>query len=83
VVAEALTNVARYAEAHSASVRVSQAGDVLVVEVRDDGRGGADPARGSGLRGLDDRVSALGGRLQVDSPMGGGTTLHAELPCVS
>jgi PAS domain S-box-containing protein len=83
VVAEALTNVARYAEAHSASVRVSQAGDVLVVEVRDDGRGGADPARGSGLRGLDDRVSALGGRLQVDSPTGSGTTLRAELPCVS
>src|SRR4051794_6569366 len=83
VVAEALTNVARYAGAQRASVSVSHAGDVLTVEVRDDGRGGADPSRGSGLRGLADRVSALGGRLSVESPMGGGTTLRAELPCAS
>ncbi len=81
VVAEALTNVARYAEAGSAQVSARLAHDVLVVEVRDDGRGGADPARGSGLRGLDDRVSALGGRLTVHSPVGAGTTLRAELPC--
>ncbi|WP_053227009.1 sensor histidine kinase [Solirubrobacter soli] len=83
VVAEALTNVARYAEAESATVSVSQLGDVVIVEVRDDGKGGADASQGSGLRGLDDRVSALGGRLSVDSPVGGGTTLRAELPCAS
>ena len=52
----------------------------LLVEVTDDGRGGADPAAGSGLRGLDDRVSAIGGRLTVTSPADGGTTIRAELP---
>jgi PAS domain S-box-containing protein len=83
VVAEALTNVARYAEASSATVSVRIEQERLVVEVRDDGRGGADPDRGSGLRGLDDRVSALGGSLRVTSPVGGGTTLRAELPCAS
>jgi PAS domain S-box-containing protein len=83
VVAEALTNVARYAEAGSAIVSVRQEQDRLIVEVRDDGKGGADPGNGSGLRGLDDRVSALGGRLHVDSPQGRGTTLRAELPCAS
>jgi PAS domain S-box-containing protein len=83
VVAEALTNVARYAEATQATVSVRQQGRALVVEVRDDGRGGADPSQGSGLRGLDDRVSALGGSLHVDSPAGAGTTLRAELPCAS
>jgi PAS domain S-box-containing protein len=83
VVAEALTNVARYAEAQNAVISVFRLGDVVAVEVRDDGRGGADARQGSGLRGLDDRVSALGGRLTVESPVGGGTILRAELPCAS
>ena len=80
VVAEALTNVVRYSGAAGARVTVRAAGDTLLVEVSDDGRGGADPAAGSGLRGLDDRVSAIGGRLSVTSPAGGGTTVRAELP---
>ena len=80
VVAEALTNVVRYSGAGGARVTVREAGDTLFVEVTDDGRGGADPAAGSGLRGLDDRVAAIGGRLTVTSPAGGGTTIRAELP---
>ena len=80
VVAEALTNVVRYSGAAGARVTVREDGDTLLVEVSDDGRGGADPAAGSGLRGLDDRVSAIGGRLSVTSPAGGGTTVRAELP---
>ena len=83
VVAEALTNVTRYAEACNVTVSARHADDMLVVEVCDDGCGGADASRGSGLRGLDDRVSALGGRLLVDSPEGEGTRLRAELPCAS
>ncbi|GAA1562377.1 sensor histidine kinase [Kribbella hippodromi] len=81
VVTEALTNVAKHAEAAQAEVRVTRKGDVLRVEVRDNGQGGADPVRGSGLRGLTDRVSGVDGRLTVDSPPGGGTTLIAEVPC--
>jgi PAS domain S-box-containing protein len=81
VVAEALTNVARYAEASQAVVRVERLGGVLHVEVRDDGRGGARMNGGSGLRGLLDRVSAIGGTLFVESPEGVGTLLRAELPC--
>jgi signal transduction histidine kinase len=80
VVAEGLTNVARYSGASAAEVDVSVDGGRLVVVVRDDGRGGADPARGSGLRGLGDRVAALDGRLSVDSAAGRGTVLRAELP---
>ena len=80
VVAEALTNVVRYSGAGGARVTVREEGDALLVEVADDGRGGADPAAGSGLRGLDDRVAAIGGRLSVTSPAGGGTTIRAELP---
>jgi signal transduction histidine kinase len=57
-------------------------GDRLVARIADDGRGGADPGGGTGLRGLADRVAALGGRLEVDSPPGGGTTVRAELPLV-
>jgi PAS domain S-box-containing protein len=83
VVAEALTNVARYAEAQRAWVSVRRAGASLVVEVRDDGRGGAAMDGGSGLRGLLDRVSALGGTLSIVSPEGKGTVLRAELPCGS
>jgi signal transduction histidine kinase len=88
VVSEALANVTKYAHATSVSVRVrldhdQRGGDQggLLVEVRDDGVGGADPARGSGLRGLHDRVAAVGGRLWVSSPPGQGTMVQAWLPC--
>jgi signal transduction histidine kinase len=80
VVAEGLTNVAKYAEAGRATVSVAHRRRVLVVEVADDGVGGADMAEGSGLRGLADRVEALGGRLAVHSPRGAGTRLRAEIP---
>ena len=80
IVSEALNNVAKYAGASRAAVRVRETGAHLVVVVEDDGRGGADLDGGTGLRGLYDRVSALDGRLDVDSPPGGGTRLRAELP---
>jgi PAS domain S-box-containing protein len=80
LIAEALTNVTRYAQASAVRVRVDAADGCLVVEVADDGVGGADPAGGSGLRGLADRVEALGGSLEVVSPEGGGTTVRAEIP---
>jgi signal transduction histidine kinase len=80
VVAEALTNVAKYSQATRASVNVRRDDGEVFVEVADDGVGGADPATGSGLRGLLDRVSALGGRLEVDSPAGRGTTVRAAIP---
>ena len=80
VASEALTNVAKYAEASEATVAVRREDDRLVVEVTDDGRGGADPSRGSGLRGLSDRIAALDGSLEVDSPVGEGTRVRAELP---
>ena len=83
VVAEALTNVAKYANASRAEVSVARENGRAVVEVRDDGVGGADPAAGSGLRGLADRVGALDGRLEVRSPAGGGTVVRAEIPCAS
>ena len=83
VVAEALTNASRHAQASSARVRVSHTNGRARVEVADDGVGGADTTKGSGLRGLGDRVEALGGRLRVVSPRGGGTTVTAELPCES
>lgn len=81
VVAEALANVARYSQATKASVEVRNEQGLARIEIRDDGVGGADPDSGSGLRGLSDRVAALGGRLRVSSPPGGGTTLLAEIPC--
>jgi len=81
VVAEALTNVAKYAHASRASVRLLRDGDRLQVEVTDDGVGGADIAAGSGLRGLEDRVAALGGGLSVESSPGAGTLVRAEIPC--
>ena len=81
VVAEALTNVAKYAQGTKASVHVSRANGEVLVEVSDDGVGGADPAGGSGLRGLLDRVSALGGTFEVDSRPGEGTTVRAAIPC--
>jgi signal transduction histidine kinase len=82
VVAEALTNVAKYARARTARVSVSRANGSVMVEVSDDGVGGADPRQGSGLSGLVDRVAALDGRLQVVSPPGSGTTIRAQIPCV-
>jgi PAS domain S-box-containing protein len=83
VVAEALTNVAKYAAASAAVVRIASDGHAVVVDVADDGVGGADPAGGTGLCGLVDRVEALGGRLELTSPVGGGTRLRAELPLAS
>jgi signal transduction histidine kinase len=80
VVAEALTNVARYAAAGEARVAAAEDGGRLVVTVTDDGRGGADPMQGSGLRGLADRLAAIDGTLTVASPPGGGTLVRAELP---
>jgi signal transduction histidine kinase len=82
VVAEALANAVKHADATALRVRVGRAATRLRVEVHDDGRGGADPA-GSGLRGLADRVDVLGGTLTVDSPPGGGTRIVAEVPCGS
>jgi signal transduction histidine kinase len=81
VVAEALTNVAKYAEASHATVQVERENGRVVVEVSDDGVGGADPGRGTGLRGLADRLAVIEGRLQVDSEKGHGTTVTARIPC--
>ncbi len=80
LIAEALTNVAKYAEASAVRVRVAVRDGRVLVEVSDDGVGGADAATGSGLRGLADRVEALGGSLAVESPAGAGTSLRAEIP---
>ena len=79
-VSEALANVAKYSQATQASVAVRRSNGRVTVDVADDGIGGADPVRGSGLTGLADRVAALDGTLSVDSPPGGGTRLHIELP---
>jgi signal transduction histidine kinase len=81
VVCEALANVARHAGASSAVIELERDPGALIVEVRDDGVGGASADSGSGLRGLADRVEALGGCLQVWSPQGRGTRLRAEIPC--
>ncbi len=81
VVSEALTNVSKYAQAGHATVRVERVDGQLLVEVSDDGVGGAMPSEGSGLRGLSDRVAALSGTLEVSSPPGRGTRLRAHLPC--
>ena len=83
IASEALTNVAKYAQARSASIRVTRHAGRAVIEIADDGIGGADATRGSGLRGLTDRVEALDGTLRVVSPAGGGTVVVAELPCGS
>ncbi|CAL9578446.1 sensor histidine kinase [Streptomyces sp. enrichment culture] len=80
VVSESLTNAAKHAAATAVSVRVALRGGTLAVRVEDDGRGGADPA-GGGLSGLRSRVAALDGSLRIDSPLGGPTTVTAELPC--
>jgi signal transduction histidine kinase len=81
VVSEALTNVSKYARAEHARVRVERLNGELLVEVSDDGVGGASATDGSGLRGLADRVAALSGTLEVSSPPGRGTQLRARLPC--
>lgn len=83
VVAEALTNVAKHSGAASASVRLTDRGDTVVVEVHDDGRGGAVEREGGGLHGLRDRVRSVDGRLRIASPDGGPTSLIVELPCAS
>ena len=81
IVAEALTNVVRHAGATSATVRICRSDGCLQVEVSDDGTGGVDPSRGSGVEGMGDRLDALAGNLQVHSPIGGGTRLRADIPC--
>ena len=81
LVSESLANIGKHAKATSASVEVARIDGQVVVEVIDDGVGGADTERGSGLRGLADRVEALEGRLRIWSPKGGGTRLRAEIPC--
>jgi signal transduction histidine kinase len=81
VVSEALANVARHSGAERAAVSVVRDDGILVVEVRDDGRGGASPEGGSGLLGLEERVGALGGTLVVESPRGGPTSVTAVIPC--
>ncbi len=80
VVAEALTNAAKHAHASVVHVDVEAADHALGLRVRDDGNGGADPARGTGLIGLKDRVEVLGGTITVHSPVGAGTFLRAEFP---
>jgi signal transduction histidine kinase len=83
VICEGLANVAKHAQASKAKVCVSRRNGKLAIEVADDGVGGARPERGSGLSGLADRVEALGGRLRVESPAGGGTRIVSEIPCES
>jgi signal transduction histidine kinase len=80
VVSEALTNVVKHSAAHSAEVKTRVEGGLLRIEVKDDGAGGAEPGRGSGLIGLRDRVETLGGRIEIVSPKGGGTSLRIEIP---
>ncbi len=83
LVSEALANVAKYAKASIVRVGITRGNAIVVVDVEDDGVGGADPAQGSGLRGLVDRIQALDGRLRIDSAPGEGTRIHAEIPCAS
>jgi len=80
VVVEAVTNASKHADPDRIEVRVDADDDSALLEVRDDGGGGVDLARGSGLRGLADRVSALSGTLEIESPPGAGTTIRARLP---
>jgi signal transduction histidine kinase len=81
VASEALSNAAKHSHANEAVLRAKHDGAGLVLELSDDGIGGAGGGSGSGLRGLADRVEALGGRFTVSSPPGRGTTLRAEFPC--
>jgi signal transduction histidine kinase len=80
IVCEALTNARKYADAGSVRIRVAREPDALLVEIVDDGSGGADPSSGTGLRGLADRVDALGGGLEVESRPGAGTRVSAHVP---
>jgi signal transduction histidine kinase len=82
VISEALANVTKYARATRATVRVRELADHLLIEVDDDGIGGADPASGSGLRGLADRLAALDGTITIVSPIGGGTRISARIPTI-
>ena len=81
VVSESLANIGKHAQASAATVSVAREDGTLVVEIADDGIGGADSEDGTGLRGLADRVEARGGRLRVWTPRGGGTRIRAEIPC--
>jgi signal transduction histidine kinase len=81
VVAETLTNIAKHAQAGSATVSVKLTDNTARVVITDDGIGGADPSRGSGLRGLADRIEALDGGLRIDSPDACGTRIEAQIPC--
>jgi signal transduction histidine kinase len=83
IVAEALTNIARHSQATEASVILKREGDILSIDIVDDGVGGADPTRGTGLNGLRDRLAAFDGTLTVNSPEGGPTRVHAEMHCGS
>ena len=83
MVSEMLTNAAKHAQASVVAVEAETSESTLRVCVRDDGIGGADPVRGSGLVGLRDRVEALGGRLRIESPLGSGTRVRVALPCAS
>jgi signal transduction histidine kinase len=83
VACEALANVVKHAQASTATVRAVRRNGLLLVEIEDDGIGGAAAENGSGLRGLADRVEALGGRLRVESPTEGGTRIVGEIPCAS
>ncbi|MEU6860381.1 sensor histidine kinase [Glycomyces sp. NPDC046736] len=83
VVSEALTNAAKHSRAKSATVDITISGSRLLLRVTDDGRGGADPERGTGLQGLADRVRSVEGTFHLSSPLGGPTTIEAELPCAS
>jgi signal transduction histidine kinase len=81
LVSESLANVAKYAHASSVRVNIIRRNGSAVIDIDDNGVGGADPACGSGLRGLSDRVQALDGTFRIESPVGGGTHIHAEIPC--
>ncbi|HEY4453695.1 MAG TPA: sensor histidine kinase, partial [Pseudonocardiaceae bacterium] len=81
VVAESLTNIAKHSGATAATIAARQAKGALTIEVSDNGMGGADPARGTGLTGLADRVAVVGGRMLMSSPIGGPTMVCVELPC--
>ncbi|MFE2350027.1 sensor histidine kinase [Kitasatospora cineracea] len=81
LISEAMTNIARHSGASCAKVSGRYHADLLVLEISDDGRGGADPTLGSGLTGLADRLTAVDGRMRVSSPVGGPTLLHVEVPC--
>jgi signal transduction histidine kinase len=83
LISESLANSAKYARASAIRVRIVRRDGTAIVDIDDDGVGGADPDHGSGLRGLSDRIHALDGDFRVDSPRGGGTHIHAEIPCAS